>query len=144
MTCPKSISKRVNLNGNTTLSCGLVGRVFGEKESYLNATSEDTIRSKAWTGKPARMLKNKWTEAWENPENPDPLPMPLQGMITFDAMRRTSIYAGSGNTQDVSFNAAGQVIGQIKQIDSVKDVMFGLISEYLDSVERLNDLLPKE
>ena len=31
-----------------------------EKNSYLNATSEDTIRSKAWTGKPARMLKNKF------------------------------------------------------------------------------------
>ena len=115
-----------------------------EKDSYLNATSEDTIRSRAWTGKPARMLKNKWTEAWENPDNPDPLPMPLQGMITFDAMRRTSIYAGSGNTQDVSFNAAGQVIGQVKQIESVKDVIYRIINEYLDSVERLNSLLPKE
>ena len=115
-----------------------------EKDSYLNATSEDTIRSKAWTGKPARMLKNKWTEAWENPENPDPLPMPLQGMITFDAMRRTSMYAGSGNTQEVSFNAAGQVIGQVKQIEYVKDVIFRIINEYLDSVERLNELLPKE
>ena len=115
-----------------------------EKDSYLNATSEDTIRSKAWTGKPARMLKNKWTEAWENPENPDPLPMPLQGMITFDAMIRTSMYAGSGNTQEVSFNAAGQVIGQVKQIESVKDVIFRMINEYLDSVERLNELLPKE
>jgi NAD(P)H-dependent flavin oxidoreductase YrpB (nitropropane dioxygenase family) len=115
-----------------------------EKDSYLNATSEDTIRSKAWTGKPARMLKNKWTEAWENPENPDPLPMPLQGMITFDAMRRTSMYAGSGNTQEVSFNAAGQVIGQVKQVESVKDVIFRMINEYLDSVERLNELLPKE
>ena len=115
-----------------------------EKDSYLNATSEDTIRSKAWTGKPARMLKNKWTEAWENPENPDPLPMPLQGMITFDAMRRTSMYAGSGNTQEVSFNAAGQVIGQVKQIESVKDVIFRIINEYLDSAERLNELLPKE
>ena len=115
-----------------------------EKDSYLNASSEDTIRSKAWTGKPARMLKNKWTEAWENPENPDPLPMPLQGMITFDAMRRTSMYASSGNTQEVSFNAAGQVIGQVKQIESVKDVIFRMINEYLDSVERLNELLPKE
>ena len=115
-----------------------------EKDSYLNATSEDTIRSKAWTGKPARMLKNKWTEAWENPENPDPLPMPLQGMITFDAMRRTSMYAGSGNTQDVSFNAAGQVIGQVQQIESVKDVIYRIINEYLDSVERLNSLLPEE
>ena len=115
-----------------------------EKDSYLNASSEDTIRSKAWTGKPARMLKNKWTEAWENPENPDPLPMPLQGMITFDAMRRTSMYAGSGNTQEVSFNAAGQVIGQVKQVESVKDVIYRMINEYLDSVERLNELLPKE
>ena len=115
-----------------------------EKDSYLNATSEDTIRSKAWTGKPARMLKNKWTEAWENPENPDPLPMPLQGMITFDAMRRTSMYAGSGSTQDVSFNAAGQVIGQVKQIESVKDVIYRIINEYLDSIERLNSLLPDE
>jgi NAD(P)H-dependent flavin oxidoreductase YrpB (nitropropane dioxygenase family) len=115
-----------------------------EKDSYLNATSEDTIRSKAWTGKPARMLKNKWTEAWENPDNPDPLPMPLQGMITFDAMRRTSMYAGSGNTQDVSFNAAGQVIGQVNQIESVKDVIYRIINEYLDSIDRLNSLLPDE
>ena len=115
-----------------------------EKDSYLIATSEDTIRSKAWTGKPARMLKNKWTEAWENPDNPDPLPMPLQGMITFDAMRRTSMYAGSGSTQDVSFNAAGQVIGQIKQIESVKDVVYRIINEYLDSIERLNSMLPDE
>ena len=115
-----------------------------EKDSYLNASSEDTIRSRAWTGKPARMLKNKWTEAWENPDNPDPLPMPLQGMITFDAMRRTSIYAGSGNTQAVSFNAAGQVIGQVKQIESLKDVIYRIINEYLDSVERLNSLLPEE
>ena len=115
-----------------------------EKELYLNATSEDTIRSKSWTGKPARMLKNKWTEAWENPDNPDPLPMPLQGMITFDAMRRTSMYAGTGNTQDVSFNAAGQVIGQVNQIETVKDVMYRLINEYLDSIDRLHSLLPKE
>jgi len=65
-------------------------------------------------------------------------------MITFDAMRRTSMYASSGNTQEVSFNAAGQVIGQVKQVESVKDVIFRMINEYLDSVERLNELLPKE
>jgi hypothetical protein len=26
----------------------------------------------------------------------------------------------------------------------VKDVMFGLINEYIDTVERLNELLPKD
>ena len=69
---------------------------------------------------------------------------PPPGMITFDAMRRTSMYASSGNTQEVSFNAAGQVIGQVKQVESVKDVIYRMINEYLDSVERLNELLPKE
>ena len=80
-------------------------------------------------------LGNDSTATWE---------CETHGMITFDAMRRTSIYAGSGNTQDVSFNAAGQVIGQVKQIESVKDVIYRIINEYLDSVERLNSLLPEE
>ncbi len=95
-----------------------------QKDSYLNASSEDTIRSRAWTGKPARMLKNKWTEAWESDDTPDPLPMPLQGMVTFDAIRRTAMYADKGSAQDVSFNAAGQVIGQINEVESVKKRYF--------------------
>src|SRR4029450_3528632 len=39
-------------------------------ESYFNATSKDTVRSRSWTGKPARMLRNDWTEAWEQPGAP--------------------------------------------------------------------------
>ena len=70
--------------------------------------------------------------------------MLLQGMLTLAAMRRTSMHAVSGNTQEVSFNAAGQVIGQVKQIESVKDVVYRIINEYLDSLDRLNSLLPEE
>ena len=69
--------------------------------------------------------------------------MPLQGMITIDAMRRTSIYAGSGNTQDVSFNAAGQVIGQVKQIESVNvKICKSTISDNVDisGLKHLNRL----
>tara|TARA_B100000029_G_scaffold516572_1_gene631309 strand:- start:1881 stop:3011 length:1131 start_codon:yes stop_codon:yes gene_type:complete len=115
-----------------------------QKKSYLDASSEDTVRSRSWTGKPARMLKNKWTEAWEDSANPDPLPMPLQGMVTFDAMRRTAIYAAKGSAQNVSFNAAGQVIGQINNVESSKDVIYRLVNEYLDSIEQLNKGLPED
>ena len=114
-----------------------------QKDSYLNASSEDTIRSRAWTGKPARMLKNKWTEAWESDYTPDPLPMPLQGMVTFDAIRRTAMYADKGSAQDVSFNAAGQVIGQINEVESVKNVIFRLVNEYVDTLDNLNSTMPK-
>ena len=50
-------------------------------ESLLAATSRDTVRSRSWTGKPCRMLRNEWTDAWEDPANPDPLGMPLQFMV---------------------------------------------------------------
>lgn len=108
-----------------------------QKEDLLRATSEDTVRSRSWTGKPARMIRNDWTEAWEAPENPKPLGMPLQGLVSADAMRRTVRYAGVANTRKVIFNPCGQVIGQIKQVESSRDVVFRLIDEYVDTVNRL-------
>ena len=87
-----------------------------QKASLLKATSEDTVRSRSWTGKTCRMLKNDWTEAWERPDTPDPLGMPLQGMVTSDGMRRTSTYADVADCQKVAFNPCGQVIGQINEV----------------------------
>ena len=69
--------------------------------------------------------------------------MPLQGMVTFDAIRRTAMYADKGSAQDVSFNAAGQVIGQINEVESVKNVIFRLVNEYVDTLDNLNSTMPK-
>ncbi len=114
---------------------------LAQKQSYFDATSEDTVRSRAWTGKPCRMLRNTWTEAWEKPENPDPLPMPMQGMVTFDAVRRTHIYAGVEQTQKVAFNPVGQVVGMIDHVQTSRDVVRDLLTEFVDSVERLNGVV---
>lgn len=115
-----------------------------QKESYLKATSEDTVRSRAWTGKPCRMLKNEWTEAWEDPNTPNPLGMPMQGLVTGDAIRRTATYAGVGETQKVAFNPVGQVVGQINEVESCRAAIFRLINEYVDSLEHVNSLMPEE
>ncbi len=114
-----------------------------QRESYMNATSEDTIRSRSFTGKTARMLKNEWTEAWDDPNNPDPLPMPLQGYLTFDATRRTHRYAGAGETQKVAFNPVGQVVGQINEIESCRDIMMRLMTEYSESYDYIQSLMPE-
>ena len=111
--------------------------------SYLNATSQDTVRSRSWTGKPCRMLRNDWTDAWENPDNPKPLGMPLQNMVTMDAISRTSRYASSAEAQKVAFNPVGQVVGMMKQVRSTREVVMSLVEEYLDAVERLNALQPE-
>ena len=113
-----------------------------QRDSYMAASSEDTVRSRSFTGKTARMLKNEWTEAWERADTPDPLPMPLQGYLTFDAVRRTHRYAGSGDCQKVAFNPIGQVVGQINQVESCRDIMYRLLSEYAEALEHVNEINP--
>ena len=115
-----------------------------QKQSYFNASSEDTIRSRSWTGKTCRMLKNEWTEAWDSADTPDPLGMPLQGLVSSDGMRRTAAYAGVADTQAVAFNPVGQVVGQINEVESCRNVMYRLMTEYVDALERLNGLMPEE
>jgi NAD(P)H-dependent flavin oxidoreductase YrpB (nitropropane dioxygenase family) len=115
-----------------------------QRDSYMKATSEDTVRSRSWTGKTARMLKNEWTEAWDRADTPDTLPMPLQGYLTFDAVRRTHRYAGSSECQKIAFNPIGQVVGQINEIESCRDIMQRLLTEYSDAVDHIVAMTPGE
>ena len=60
----------------------------GMTEAFLRAGSADTVRTRVYTGKPARLLKTKWTEAWAEEGAPEPLPMPLQNLLVSDAHNR--------------------------------------------------------
>ena len=106
-----------------------------QKESYLKATSRDTVRSRSWTGKPCRMLRNDWTEAWEKPENPKPLGMPLQFMVTAEAVSRGHHYATKA--QPVGFNPVGQIVGRMNEIRSTRRVIEDMVQEYIEATERL-------
>jgi NAD(P)H-dependent flavin oxidoreductase YrpB (nitropropane dioxygenase family) len=114
-----------------------------QKESLLRAGVDDTVRTRSWTGKGARVLRNDWTEAWDSADTPDPLPMPLHGLVTADAMRRTETYAGAGDTQRVAMNICGQVIGQINEVESCRGVVYRLINEYIEALEQVNSLMPE-
>ncbi|MBP1684762.1 MAG: 2-nitropropane dioxygenase-like enzyme [Deltaproteobacteria bacterium] len=104
----------------------------------LAATSRDTVRSRSWTGKPCRLLRSAWTEAWEAPDAPKPLGMPLQGMVVADAIARTRRYPDQAT--DVMMSPVGQIVGRLNAVRSVKEVMRGLVEEYLEAVERLQRL----
>ncbi len=108
----------------------------------MKATSSDTVRSRSWTGKPCRMLRNDWTEAWGAADTPDPLGMPLQFMVTADAVSRTHRYASKA--QAVAFNPVGQIVGAMNDVRPVREVVLQLVEEYLEAVERLESLTPKD
>ena len=105
-------------------------------EALLAATSRDTVRSRSWTGKPCRMLRNEWTDAWEAPENPKPLGMPLQFMVTGEAVARGHRY--SEQAKDIAFNPVGQIVGTMNKVRKTRDVMADIVEEYLEASDRLN------
>jgi NAD(P)H-dependent flavin oxidoreductase YrpB (nitropropane dioxygenase family) len=109
-----------------------------QQAAYVKAGSRDTVRSRSFTGKPARMLRNDWTEAWENPENPKPLGMPLQFMVSGLAVAATHKYPDE--TVDVAFNPVGQVVGQFEKVEKTSAVIERWVQEYLDATNTLNEL----
>jgi NAD(P)H-dependent flavin oxidoreductase YrpB (nitropropane dioxygenase family) len=106
----------------------------GQMETYLDATSRDTIRSRSWTGKPCRMLRNDWTDAWERPDTPDPLGMPMQSMVTVEAMARGHRYPVQA--KDVNFMPCGQVIGRFDRVRRSSDVIMELVEGFVEAMER--------
>ena len=88
------------------------------------------MRSRSFTGKPCRMLRNEWTEAWERPDTPEPLGMPLQFMVTGECVVRGTRYADKA--QAVAFNPVGQVVGQLNAERKTRDVMQDLVEGYLE------------
>ena len=83
------------------------------------------------------MLKTERTEAWEREDTPDPLGMPLQGMVTMEAISRTSRYADKGRAQDVAFNPVGQVVGQMNEIKSCRELIYVRVEGYVEATDRL-------
>jgi NAD(P)H-dependent flavin oxidoreductase YrpB (nitropropane dioxygenase family) len=106
----------------------------GALPKLLKATSRDTVRSRAWTGKPARFLKTAWTEAWESEKSPGYLPMPMQFMLISDALGRIS---RSGDGELVTF-PVGQIVGSMNTVKPASKVILDMIEEYIDAIERLN------
>src|SRR5437016_4519680 len=103
-------------------------------EKLLAASSTDTVRSRSMTGKPARQLRTAWTEAWESPDAPKPLPMPLQFILWSYAMRRIT---AAGNRELLGM-PVGQIVSRMNKVRTAKEIIFEMIEEYIDVTERLN------
>jgi NAD(P)H-dependent flavin oxidoreductase YrpB (nitropropane dioxygenase family) len=100
----------------------------------LAASSRDTVRSRALTGKPARQLRTDWTDAWDGPDSPGTLPMPLQYMLVSEAHRRIA----RAGREELMGLPVGQIVGSMNTVRTVREVVYGLIEEYAAAVERLN------
>ena len=107
------------------------------QQALLKATSRDTVRRRIYSGKPARLLKTAWTDAWDAESAPEPLPMPLQNLLVAEAHARIS----QADNPDVVAMPAGQIVGRCNAITPVADLIADLVSEYEEAVGRMNKTL---
>ena len=113
------------------------------KQKFLAAASSDTERSRTLTGKPARMLRSAWTEEWNRADTPDPLPMPLQLILTGEARRRIdrmSHHPDSG-AQKLANYFVGQIVGTMNQVLPTRQVVYNLVEEFIEAVDSLRSQL---
>ena len=111
------------------------------KEKMLAANSRQTVRSRSRTGKYTRQLKSAWTDAWTAEEAPDPLPMPLQGVLAGAAFRKINQLAQSdhaGAKQLVNYYV-GQGVGLMNETVSARTVVYEFMEDFANAVERLSD-----
>ncbi|MFF8788254.1 NAD(P)H-dependent flavin oxidoreductase [Streptomyces sp. NPDC015125] len=100
----------------------------------LAAGPGDTVRSRALTGKPARQLRTEWTDAWDEPGGPGPLPMPLQGLLVAEANSRIQRY----EVEPLLGTPVGQIVGRMNSERSVQAVFDDLTRGFERAIDRIN------
>ncbi|PJK30806.1 NAD(P)H-dependent flavin oxidoreductase [Minwuia thermotolerans] len=112
------------------------------KEKYLAASSRDTIRSKARTGKYSRQLRSAWTDAWEAEGAPAPLPMPYQSIITEPVMGRVTRLAEGGHegAKQLASYFVGQGVGMMNETLGAGQVVQAFKEDFLGAWERMTGL----
>ena len=104
------------------------------QQALLAAGSSDTERTRIYTGKPARLLKTRWTQAWQEPDAPKPLPMPLQNLLVSRAHERIQ----AAKDPSVVSMPVGQIVGSLNEIRPVADVMSELLGYYEQTLAGLD------
>src|SRR4051794_32799729 len=129
---------------------GWVGLATSESEvsesfrrKMVTAGSRDTIRSKARTGKPSRQLRSAWHDAWEGPDSPGSLPLPLMSILSTPAFASIDKAADAGNAkaQELVSYWVGQGVGLVDRVKSSEQVVQEFMRDYAEAVERLSGLL---
>ncbi|HET8583258.1 MAG TPA: nitronate monooxygenase [Jatrophihabitans sp.] len=106
------------------------------QRALVAAGSDQTVRARIYSGKPARLLRTRWTDAWTEPGAPDPLPMPLQNLLVADAHRRIA----AADDPSVIAMPVGQIVGRMNTVRPVAELMADLVAEFDDTVARLDKL----
>ncbi|MDF1625333.1 MAG: nitronate monooxygenase [Parvibaculaceae bacterium] len=102
-----------------------------QKDAIVESGDGDTLVSRTVTGKPARIIRNKWSEAFAE-AGLEPLPMPFQPMIAMPVLAA----AAAVKRKDIAPGFAGQGMGLIHKVKPAAEVMADLVKSAESSLSR--------
>ncbi len=120
------------------------------KRKIIDAAAEDTVRSRAMTGKPSRLLKGAWTDEWARPDTPDPLPNPLHSVAIGPYVTRIERAAASADTSPqhgagaLAPTAAGQVVGLMSSETSCRQLVIEMMEGCIEAMSSLQSVLERD
>jgi NAD(P)H-dependent flavin oxidoreductase YrpB (nitropropane dioxygenase family) len=106
------------------------------QRALVAAESDQTVRARIYSGKPARLLKTKWTDAWAEQGAPEPLPMPLQNLLVAEAHQRIA----AANDPEVVAMPVGQIVGRMNAVRPVAELFDELVAEFDETLQRLDKI----
>lgn len=105
------------------------------RDKMLEARSSDTVRSLTRTGKPCRILRSAWHDAWDAPDAPATLPLPLMPMLSTPALTKAAraAEAGSASARELVTYEMGQGIGMISEVLSATAVVQAFKEDFAEA-----------
>jgi len=100
-------------------------------DKLLEAQSTQTLRTRCMTGKPVRLLRTPFEEAWNAPDAPAPLPAPLQGVLVLPFLNRVF----QNRVTPLMGQAVGQAVGLLKQRRTCRATVDEIVNEMVDALE---------
>lgn len=111
--------------------------VNGYKAALLRIAEDGTAISKSYTGKPCRVVRNDWTNHFE--EHPDELqPFPRQASVSAKAgVNHLGFPNGTEVEENKEFMPAGQGAGAINELIPAGDIVRSMVREAEAVIERV-------
>jgi len=102
-------------------------------DKLIAAGSEDTVITRAHSGKPCRVVRSAFSDAWARPDAPEPLAMPYQQALTGELLAAVEEH----RIEPLMYEAAGQSVHWLRGIEPVAAVMDRLVAETRQALQSM-------
>jgi NAD(P)H-dependent flavin oxidoreductase YrpB (nitropropane dioxygenase family) len=106
-------------------------------KKLLAARSEDTVLTRAHSGKPCRVVRSAWSDLWSAKGAPETLPMPYQQALIGELLAAVEEH----EIEPLVYEAAGQSIAWFNELTTVRDIVERLLAETSASLENMRALI---